>query len=87
MLYQQWLSQRVSTVVFDGPSGSMLKALFAACTTRRIWPLVEAGAVLWRGATRLQLGKQTRDNRSACTGRASTPEQGEPGPPNPGVPG
>lgn len=44
----------MSTVVFDDPSGSMLKALFAASTTRRIWPLVEAGAVL--GAARLQPG-------------------------------
>lgn len=32
-------------------------------------------------------GKRARDNRSACAGRASTAEQGEPRPPNPGVPG
>ena len=45
----------MSTVVFDGPSESMLEAFFAACTTRRIWPLIQAGAVLPRGAARLQL--------------------------------
>lgn len=34
----------------------MLKALFAACTIRRIWPLVQAGTVLPRGTVRMQSG-------------------------------